>query len=185
MKIIQVLIVSIIAVQSVYSADSCRVSTLPIMSYETSDEDNLNLIEMINASHAIEFKQPKRNEVDAGGSFTYREVTTEKVGELATLLGDDINSIDSIAVIGPINDDDISTLWNGTFNGRLKVINIERSVIENGKLPDYAFLHLNEQLDQSGQYVSIYTIRLERIILPEGVSEIGKFAFSYATNYAQ
>ena len=108
---------------------------------------------------------------------TYKDVTTNHVGELASLLGEDTNGIDSLVVRGPINSDDFYTMWQASFLGNLSVINLEYANVENGIVPKNAFWHQSEQLEPDGQYIDC--IRLRRIIFPEGVVEIGNGAFSY------
>lgn len=111
---------------------------------------------------------------------TYKDVTTNHVGELASLLGEEVNGIDSLVVRGPINSDDFYTMWQASFLGNLSVINLEYANVENGVVPKNAFWHQNEQLEPDGQYIDC--IRLRRIIFPEGVVEIGNGAFSYCIN---
>ena len=108
---------------------------------------------------------------------TYKDVTTSHSGELASLLGEDTNGIDSLVVRGPINSDDFYTMWQASFLGNLSVINLEYANVENGVVPKNAFWHQSEQLEPDGQYIDC--IRLRRIIFPEGVVEIGNGAFSY------
>ena len=108
---------------------------------------------------------------------TYKDVTTSHSGELASLLGEDTNGIDSLVVRGPINSDDFYTMWQASFLGNLSVINLENANVENGIVPKNAFWHQSEQLEPDGQYIDC--IRLRRIIFPEGVVEIGNGAFSY------
>lgn len=101
-------------------------------------------------------------------------------GTLAEVIGDKLYDIDEIEVIGPINDADFNTLWKSSFNGQLKAINLEKAVIADGIVPDQALFHIDEQVDWST--ITISTIWLEELILPEGVTEIGDFAVAYATN---
>ncbi len=109
----------------------------------------------------------------------FMHATLSESGTLASIVGDRLLELDSISVEGPMNDDDFNTLWESSFNGHLKVINLENAIIENGKIPDYALFHIDEQVDWSN--FDIYTIWLEKIILPEGITEIGDFALAYAT----
>jgi len=108
---------------------------------------------------------------------TYKDVTTSHSGELASLLGEEVNGIDSLVVRGPINSDDFYTMWQASFYGNLSVINLENANVENGVVPKDAFWHQSEQLEPDGQYIDC--IHLRRIIFPEGVVEIGNGAFSY------
>ena len=108
---------------------------------------------------------------------TYKDITTSNTGEVAGLLGADVDSIDSLVVRGPINEDDFKTMWHASFYGNLSVINLENANIEGGVIPKNAFCHLEEQLTPDWQYIDC--IKLRRMILPEGVVEIGYGAFSY------
>lgn len=108
---------------------------------------------------------------------TYKDVTTSHSGELASLLGEEANGIDSLVVRGPINSDDFYTMWQASFYGNLSVINLEYANVENGVVPKDAFWHQSEQLEPDGQYIDCICLR--RIIFPEGVVEIGNGAFSY------
>jgi hypothetical protein len=111
-------------------------------------------------------------------SVKYLDVTVENPGNLESLIGTEALEVDSLVVRGSINDVDFRTMWNASLNGVLSVINLENASIADNKLPDYAFCHLNEQLsDDKTEY---YVIRLRRIILPEGVEEIGEMAFEAA-----
>ena len=105
---------------------------------------------------------------------------TSSAGDLAKVLGDNIYNVDSLVVRGTVDDADIHTLWDASFNGRLSVINLENAEIENGIIPEDAFWHQSEQLDPSWEFIN--TIHLRRIILPDGVKRIEKMAFSYCIN---
>ena len=111
--------------------------------------------------------------------FVYMDITS-KAGNMADILGDNIYKIDSLVVRGTMNDADIHTLWEASFNGMLSVINLENAEIENGIVPEDAFWHQEEQLDPSGEFIN--TIHLNRIILPDGVKRIEEGAFSYCVN---
>ena len=102
-------------------------------------------------------------------------VTTTAPGELAGLVGDALYSIDEITVSGPLNDEDIHTLWLGSFEGYLKVMDLGNASLEGNTLPPLAFYNPKEQLKPDEGY--IYIIWLEKIILPAGLEEIGRSAF--------
>ena len=107
----------------------------------------------------------------------FKDVTLTKSGSLESVLGDDINAIDSLVVRGPINAADFHTMWSATFKGNLSVINLEGAAVENEIIPSRAFWHQDEQLQDDG---TIYVISLRKIILPNQIKTIGDFAFSYA-----
>ncbi len=109
----------------------------------------------------------------------YDHAVLSESGTLASVLGDRIFEIDSISVEGPINEADFNTLWESSFNGRLKIINLEKAAVENGIVPEEALFHKDEQVNW--ETMEITTIWLEKLFLPEGVTEIGDFAVAYAT----
>ncbi len=61
----------------------------------------------------------------------------------------------------------------------LKIINLEKAAVENGIVPEEALFHKDEQVNW--ETMEITTIWLEKLFLPEGVTEIGDFAVAYAT----
>ena len=99
-------------------------------------------------------------------------------GTLAEVIGDKLYDIDEIEVVGPINDADFNTLWESTFKGQLKAINLEKAVIADGMVPAHALFHIDEQVDWNTMIIT--TTWLEELILPEGVTEIGEFAVAYS-----
>lgn len=108
----------------------------------------------------------------------FKDVTLAQAGTLESLLGDEINDIDSLVVRGPINAADLHTVWSSSFYGGLTVANLEYAQVQDNKLPKEAFWYPSEQLIPDSGY--IYCIPLRRIILPEGLEEIGERAFVYA-----
>jgi hypothetical protein len=111
---------------------------------------------------------------------TFKDVTITEPGTLATVLGDEINDLDSLVVRGPINADDFHTMWSGSFYGGLSVLNLEYAYIDGNKLPKNAFWYQSEQYTPGSEYIDC--ILLRKVILPEGLEEIGEGAFSYAIN---
>ena len=107
----------------------------------------------------------------------FNAILTES-GTLSTVLGDRIYEIESISVEGPMNNADFNTLWESSFNGQLKIIDLEHAVIEGGKIPDHALFHIDAQMDWST--LTVTTIPLEKIVFPDAVTEIGEFAVAYA-----
>lgn len=110
--------------------------------------------------------------------MTFRDVTLSEEGTLESVLGDDILHIDSLVVRGPVNASDLHTMWACSFYGGTTVINLEYAVIQGNKLPRDAFWYQSEQYTPGAEYINC--IPLRRIILPEGLQEIGVMAFSYA-----
>ena len=113
----------------------------------------------------------------ATDEIAYKDITLSAPGTLASMLGDEINEIDSLVVRGPINAEDFHTIWSSCFYGELTVANLEDATIENETIPSRAFWHQDEQLQDDG---TIYVISLRKIILPNQIKTIGDFAFSYA-----
>lgn len=77
-----------------------------------------------------------------------------------------------------MNDVDLNTLWESTFNGKLKIINLENATIENGIIPAEALFHKKDQVDWDAMVIT--ATKLEKLLLPEDVAEIGDFAFAYS-----
>ena len=151
------------------SALCCFTSTTSF-----GQEQEINMFPKETFKYSIESKAVEEQPV------VYRDITTTIAGSLAEKLGNEANTIDSLVVAGPINADDIRTLWDASFKGRLSVINLENAEIENGIVPEDAFWHQKEQLDPSGEFIN--TIHLRRIILPDGVKRIEECAFMYCIN---
>lgn len=110
----------------------------------------------------------------------FKDVTLIKSGTLESMLGDDINDIDSLVVRGPINAADFHTIWSSSFYGRLTIANLEYAHIEDNRIPKNAFWYQSEQYTPGSEYIDCIILR--RIMLPEGVVEIGEGAFCYAIN---
>lgn len=111
--------------------------------------------------------------------FSYLKVELTTPGTLQEVVGENIIYIDSISVYGPINAADFKTLWDGTFNGKLKILNLEHAVVEDGIVPDYALFNTDVQYDRDNGI--IYPSKLEKLLLPEGVTHIGRHAVAWAT----
>ena len=110
----------------------------------------------------------------------WRDVTVSESGRLEEIIKDDLYEIDSLVVRGPVNADDFTTMWKGTFYGRLSAINLKNAEVADGEVPYRAFFKGSMQVDPDADYISV--CRLRNIILPEGVTRIGKDAFEYAVN---
>lgn len=171
----------------------CLMIAVPFIGFahtgimNSSDNGELIVLPAIVSEHAqlknLPFKEFKfsckhnssvRNS-DSGESFN--AVLTES-GTLASLLGERIYEIASISVEGPMNDADFNTLWESSFNGQLRIIDLEHAEIEGGKIPDRALFHIDTQMNWDTWVVT--TIPLEKIVFPDNVTEIGEFAVAYA-----
>lgn len=111
---------------------------------------------------------------------TFRVCNTNSYGELRNLLGDNIYTIDSLVVNGPVGVIDLDAMWEASLKGQLGVINLENAAIENRSIPDTAFFHQSEQYTLGDPYIRC--IRLRKIMLPDDIANIGEQAFSYAIN---
>lgn len=129
-----------------------------------------------NLPRKARVSKPTRSEEEPG----CRDITMPYDGVLCCLLDHDPTGIDSLVVRGPVNGVDIEMMWKCSFYGSLTVLNLEYAEIEGNRLPDNAFWHQEEQYTPGDDHIDC--IRLRRIILPEGLEEIGENAFSYAIN---
>ena len=76
-------------------------------------------------------------------------ITLSEAGTLEAALGDDIEMVDSLYVSGPVNADDIKTMWKSTFYGYVSYLNLQDADIEGKKIPEWAFFDSSEQLNGS------------------------------------
>ena len=113
----------------------------------------------------------------------FKDVTVTQPGTLASVLGSETNDIDSLVVRGPVNAADFHTIWSSSFYGGVTVVNLEYAIIDGGKLPKNAFWYQSEQFAPGSEYIDCMPLR--RIILPEGLMEIGESAFCYAINLTE
>ena len=165
MKILQIFL--FLLMLSASSAYSMQVDTAIVNVWHGKEHDY----------SAFKYKVREHKNAEASGDFKSMNIAS-RAGELATLLGDDIYNVDSLVVTGEIDDTDIHTLWDASFNGKLSVINMENAAMKNGIVPKDAFWNPKEQLYDG--YISV--IHLRRIILPDGIRRIEESAFSYAVN---
>lgn len=109
----------------------------------------------------------------------FEAVVTEP-GTLAEVIGDRLNSIDEIAVRGLIGEADFATLWQASFEGKLKVVDLSKAYAVGDVVPANAFYHQDVQMDPVSYRVK--SIALEKLLLPQGITEIGEAAASYCSN---
>ena len=113
------------------------------------------------------------------GQVNFFDVHVSKYGELEQVLGEKWDKIDSLIVHGPINEADFTTMWKCSFEGKLTVLNLEHAQVENNKIPTRALYKADRQvIDDPRAYQGVVYLPLRHIILPEGIQEIGDFAFS-------
>ena len=106
------------------------------------------------------------------GQVSFFDANVSKYGELERVLGEKWDKIDSLVVHGPINEDDFKIMWKCSFEGKLTVLNLEDTQIEGRKIPDCALFNYEKQ----DATISVH-LNIRKIILPDNLEEIGKYAF--------
>lgn len=106
------------------------------------------------------------------------ELTLDKAGDLAALLGDNLLKVESLTLKGNVGADDFSTMWKASFEGVLSEIDLSEATLVNNEVPDKAFCHLNEQMIDG----VLYNIQLYKLRLPDNVERIGIEAFAFCMN---
>ena len=106
------------------------------------------------------------------GQASFFDANVSKCGELERVLGEKWDKIDSLVVHGPINEDDFKIMWKCSFEGKLTVLNLEDTQIEGRKIPDCALFNYEKQ----DATISVH-LNIRKIILPDNLEEIGKYAF--------
>ena len=113
------------------------------------------------------------------GQASFFDAHVSKYGELEQVLGEKWDKIDSLIVHGPINEADFTTMWKCSFEGKLTVLNLEHAQVENNKIPTRALFKVDRQvIDDPRAYQGVVYLPIRHLILPEGIQEIGDFAFS-------
>ena len=113
------------------------------------------------------------------GQVNFFDAHVSKYGELEQVLGEKWDKIDSLIVHGPINEADFTTIWKCSFEGKLTVLNLEHAQVENNKIPTRALFKVDRQvIDDPRAYQGVVYLPIRHLILPEGIQEIGDFAFS-------
>lgn len=101
-------------------------------------------------------------------------------GQLAETLGNQANQIESLVVDGPLDEADFNTMWSACWNGVLTDIDLSRAKIAGNAIPEWAFYHPQEQeYERPDHLLSVRSLPLASIILPDEVESIGKWAFAY------
>lgn len=104
------------------------------------------------------------------GQVNFYDARVDKYGQLEQVLVDKWSTIDSLVVHGPINVTDFKTIVRCARDGKLRIVNLQFSQVENNKIPDSGFVDWNWYT--SGRYLDI-----RRIILPDNITEFGFCAF--------
>ena len=115
----------------------------------------------------------------AWGQVSFYDARVSDYGQLEQVLGDKWNTVDSLIVHGPINEVDFTTLWKCSFEGKLTVLNLEYAQVKDDKIPECAFWKKDKQIiDDPRAYQGVVYLPIRRLILPDGIREIGDYAFS-------
>ena len=113
------------------------------------------------------------------GQVSFYDARVSDYGQLEQVLGDKWNTVDSLIVHGPINEADFTTLWKCSFEGKLTVLNLGYAQVKDDKIPECAFWKKDKQIiDDPRAYQGVVYLSIRRLILPDGIREIGDFAFS-------
>ena len=104
------------------------------------------------------------------GQVNFFDAHVSKYGELEQVLGDKWDKFDSLIVHGPINKADFKTIVRCARDGSMRIVNLQYAQIENNKIPDFGFVDRDKS--RFGNHLDI-----RRIILPDNITEFGKYAF--------
>ncbi len=167
-KINSVLIAILFTVNALAQEETAARTVCPALLHDLNINADINIV-------SGTMRQCVKSQEAESSSIS---VKTTHAGELAELLGDKAMQIDGLYVEGPINAEDFNVMWHSTFNGHLKVLDLGNASVENGIIPDHALFHIDEQMDWST--LTVTTIWLEKLVLPDNISEICDFAFAYA-----
>ena len=111
----------------------------------------------------------------ASGQVRHFDAYVESAGQLAAVLGDRANEIDSLVVHGPVDATDFKTMWSCAFRGQLTALNLADADVSEKEIPDYAFFDPQEQRMEE----FIICLNLRRIILPDDIVRLGRCSFAY------
>ena len=105
---------------------------------------------------------------ERAGLYTTRYATLSG-NTLESVLGDDLQTTDSLVVTGTLKTTDFLSLHNAIYDGKLTGINLSGCSIENNAIPESAFA------DETGWDLKS---KLQYVTLPEGITSIGREAFA-------
>jgi len=108
------------------------------------------------------------------GADTHLDAVVTEYGRLQTTIGDKSNEIESLSVTGPIDESDFKTIWNCAYYGKLSSVDLSKAAIKDNKIPDNALYNFDLQFDQQ-----LYYLPIKKIVLPEGITEFGEYAFCF------
>lgn len=99
-------------------------------------------------------------------------LTTTKEGELKNLLDDRMLIVEDLAVKGVLGEEDFDVLWQSSFYGKLKRLDLSEAVAQ---IPDCAFFREDVQGDPSSD--SFKAVKLKAVLLSPNTYSIGYRAF--------
>lgn len=122
--------------------------------------------------------------------------TVTAPGTLETTLGDKLDKVKELKVVGPVNEADFITMWKAGMYGT-ELLDLSEAVVEGGVVPAHAFsngvgkpvpegteypvkfrtIMLGESVREIGAYAFATARRLENVMLPQSVRTIGEYAF--------
>ncbi len=109
----------------------------------------------------------------ATGNDITVSITTTEYGQVEALLAEaEAGNATNIIVAGPIDESDFQALNKYAVKGKYNVVDLQGAEIKDNTVPDLAFC---------GPFVSkdrLY-LGIKKIILPEGIVKIGKWAFAF------
>lgn len=114
-----------------------------------------------------------------------RKIVLTEAGTLRAALGDQLKTIESLAVEGPMDFSDFATIREACRRGgKLRYVDLGKARPEDHEIPDAAFrpIEINDIVPNSdepnrGQFSITTTFSM--IILPETINRIGSGAFEY------
>lgn len=120
-----------------------------------------------------------------------RTINPERGGELAVLLGDGAEEMDSLIVAGPLNSDDFAEIRRLARHGKLRGLNIRQASLEEGLEPyclgespwenegvpvKLEYISLPSVLEEVGEYAMWNIASLRQVELPEKLRAINEYA---------
>jgi len=112
-----------------------------------------------------------------------KTVNIGKAGELSFLLSDwEKENIEGLTIIGEMNGSDFKIIRDMATNNKLSFIDLSETNIVSGG--DYYYMDYSTKNNEFGYSLFNGCKKLEKIILPKTIVEIGQSAFWYCSNLA-
>ena len=99
-----------------------------------------------------------------------------EAGTLEAVLGENLEKVKELKVVGPVNDADFVTMWKAGLYGT-ELLDLTDALVENEKIPEHALSNGNGKPLPEG---ADYPVKFKNIILGESVKESGAAAFATA-----